>query len=341
MNYIKFSRIFQGIRFMVAFPETPTYRRRKFRILVSQHGTREKDSDIGADEYIQYPLNYDDPFWYDLVVVSPHFPASNVAPNNDPNGFHFQLFNKNGLQWLHDLVHNELPTLFSENEVNIRVETNRFYFFGHSRGGMMVHTYIMKFKGEDIFRATSCGGQLVQRGHSSYNSLSDSQYLQLLDAFLTTPVASILGTAESSVRIESVRSFICREVSKRVSDSDLALISPLPPSSLTNSANLTCDLFTSPVIAQRSPSLHNMAYRFLWNKDANHRGRKNYKVARTFLFLDRRRKPLWEVLLKYPQILLRWFISVPKLDRRALLRSELEEQLDIKEPINDPIPIPR
>lgn len=344
IRYHIFWRTFNNIQYKVAIPRHKTRYGRKFRVLISQHGTRSLDTEIGADEYLSYPLDYDDPFWYDLIVVSPHFPAEDIT-SVQPNGTHFQRYGQPGLQWIHDLVHTELGNVFSDsallaelNLVVLKVELERFYFYGHSRGGMAVHTYIMQFKGVDIFRAVSAGGQLVQRDDSWYNAagVSDTEYLDKLDAFVTTPVASVLGTAEQAIRIESVRSFICREISQRVTDENLSLISPIPPVSLTSAAKLTCDLFTAPSIAQRNPRLQNIGYRFLWNSGANHRGYKNYRVARGFLFKDRLTKPLWYVLFFYPLVLVRRIFRISKMSERERLRVELEEHLDVEMPGRNP-----
>lgn len=332
IRYLQFKRVFRDIRFNVAVPRHPTAGGRRFRVLVSQHGTRGTDAQIGADEYVRYPLDWDDPYWYDLVVVAPHFPARDQARPDLPNGSTFHRFDDAGLEWIHDLVHDHLQEVFAEPELNAQValdgavDLDRFYFFGQSRGGMAVHAYTMRYRGADIHRAASCAGIISQRESARFDGLTDAQYLDRLDAFLRTDVASVIGTADTARRIESIRSFVCREVARRTTPGNVQALLPDPPVPLADpGTRLACDAFPGPVIARRSTPLPTIGYRFLWHPNGGHSGVSNYRTARQYLFADRERKPLPDLR---GWTLGRQLLGQPRNPGLSRLEADLEERAD-------------
>ncbi len=304
MEYFRFTRQFQGMRFDIAAPRHRPAFGRKFHVLVSQHGTRDEEDDAGAAYYLDIPFAHDDPYRYDLLVIAPQFPASSSAAAGQVHGANFHRFDKDGLQIIHDFLHIQLAEILAEPEVEAevhltgKIDLSKFYFFGHSRGGMTVHTYVMRFQGYDIHRAASCGAVLLRRDSTSttqFNQIPDFMYLGALDAFLRTNVASVIGTAEERGRIESIRQYICREVGQRTALSTVQSLLSAPPVELSGpavGARLSCDQFDTPlVIPEREPRFPDVNYRFIWNPNGTHRGRINYPVARKYLFADRR--PRW------------------------------------------------
>lgn len=361
LNYLLFDRVFKTTGYKLVIPLYPTLRGRPFRILVSQHGSREDADDIGAESYLTYPIDlrdnndvaFDDPFWYDLIVVAPNFPPSKSAPPGFPNGMSFNNLDgsESGLQWLNDLVHSELPRVLQEisilENLNLTVEMDKFYFFGHSRGGMALNKYIMKFEGKDLFAAASCSGRFDEIDNPNgreFSSMSINEYLRRLDAFITTPVVSILGTHEAEnadtgsikptgiSRIENIRAFICRFIQPRVGINGLARVLPDvdPPVPLFGNPNISCNAFRPPIINQSNPFISNIKYHFWWRTNGHHVGSGNYTLARTFLFARRERKPVLEMIWHDPVSFFKIVIGVllrKKDPLKESLRNEIEEKL--------------
>ncbi|SNS30663.1 hypothetical protein SAMN04488107_2132 [Geodermatophilus saharensis] len=292
--------VFDGIGFHYAIPRSRPLDGRPLRVLVSQHGTRRTIASTGGPHYLDLPLREDDARTYDLVVVAPHFPSEEEVGTDRLNGANFEQFDGPGLPWIRGLVHDHLPRFLDRKWPGLSatgaIDVERFYFFGHSRGGQAVHMYLMRYGGSDIYRAASCGGELFQR--DDYER-EPSDYLTRLDRLILSDTAAIIGTADTAARggparrIESVRGFVIREVGQRVSFADLCRLLPAPPVPLPHrDALIQYEDFPGRQVEKRTSPLTDVGFTFRWTPNGEHLGRDNYPVARRYLFEDRPAKPL-------------------------------------------------
>jgi hypothetical protein len=299
LDHLKGSGVYKGVSFRYAVPRGPTLNSRPLRILLSQHGTRVERRDTGAEDYLSFPLQYDDPKRYDLVVIAPDFPSVEEVGEDRLNGYNFYRFDGEGLPWIRGLIRDYLPGFFAQRSSVLAGRTikyGRFYFFGHSRGGQAVHMYVMKYGGADIYSAASCGCELFQR--NQYLRMPPSKkippdYLDRLDNLVETNFVSIIGTQDIARRIQSIRGFIVREIGERVTHANLCKLLPDPPVPLLKpGTKLAFEDFPGREVTRKAPLYKDVGFAFMWNAGARHRGVENYPKAREYLFGNRPAKPL-------------------------------------------------
>lgn len=168
---------FEGIKYWLRIPKDAQSRQNELRILVSMHGTNGN-----AKDYLDIVTDPNDDDRYGLVVVAPQF----------LEGAEFDFPESDSHRWLHELLHQHLPDVLAAR--GLSVYTDKVYFFGHSRGGQLIHVYMLKYYSEDVLGAAICGPGLLRPNNR--NPLNMPDYLDRLKAFVQANVAIIIGTSD-------------------------------------------------------------------------------------------------------------------------------------------------
>lgn len=293
---------FEGIKYWLRIPRDAQSRQDKLRILVSIHG---KNGD--ARGYLNIVTDKNDDDRYALIVVAPQFPEKKDGFDHPESASH---------AWLHRLLHQHLPDLLARQE-KLAVNTDKVYFFGHSKGGEFVHVYMLTYCSKDVLRAAICGpGRL--RPSISYPLKNMPDYQDRLKAFVQSDVAIIMGTSDCA----SEKCLTNSSKENKWDDQNICLDEEAPGEYKWRRIREVIDYFNielAPllgepymkcIIQQQPPEWHpdgaffpipsgpatdpvcNKRIRFLWTPNASennnpvqgHRGWRNYKTARQHLF---------------------------------------------------------
>ncbi|MHC4081719.1 MAG: HEAT repeat domain-containing protein [Planctomycetota bacterium] len=232
-----------GTRYLLYVPQT----RRgagPSGLLVSVHGT-----DGTPEAYLE--MCVEDAERYGLVVLAPWFDYP-TFPNYDTLNLEL------------GAPRSDLRLLEIIEEVSsfVPIRTDRFFLFGHSRGGQFVQRFVRAHP-QRVQRAAACGsGSYVRPGvrllfpdGDRPNPLAPDIQDPAFTTFVQSPLAIVVGTEELQRRLDEAERF-AREVRSYAKENELA-----------------CNIgfFSVP--------------------GGGHSGRNNYPTAARFLFSENRRQP--------------------------------------------------
>lgn len=178
------TRTYQGQGYYLWIPANAFSHPEKLKLLVMVHGTNGD-----AREYMDYPRDLDDDTKHNLLILAPQFPRE--SEDNK-----WSRYDNKWIGWLYALIHYELKFRTLPRLGLPTAYTEKFYLFGHSKGGQFVQSYIMKYKGNDIIKAASCASGIYYNREGLSGSMSSDDYTSRMRHLVKTNLAIIVGSTD-------------------------------------------------------------------------------------------------------------------------------------------------
>lgn len=264
----------------------PTGNHIKYKLLIVIHGT-----DGSAEAYMNRVFNnacpisicpdgnsYDENYMNQngIVVITPYFDIGTF--HDFDRFFEYSISEKRSDIWMLDVIE-----LVNKKIGSQKLEKDKFYIFGHSKGGQFISAFSMYYS-DRIKKAAAAGSGWYYHMFiepSEWVKASAHSLVAEYSKFLKLPYSIIIGTNDTAEnnsnrrRKEAIKQ-VCNTLKKEPA---LCSFTPNFDCSRTDYVEGESLHYTS---SNNSPNSCNIE--FYWVKNGNHNGHHNYPTSAKYLF---------------------------------------------------------